>query len=258
MPERTSYKPGTPCWVDLSTPDLGAAIGFYRELFGWTEREVPGGYRLLLLRDRPVAGAIEQSPEMMEQSVPAMWTTYIAGVADDEVGAVRANGGGVVTGPADAADFGRVAVCTDPEGAMFGVWQGRSLPGAAIVNEPGSVSWSELNTRSLAEAINFYTAVFGWECEKVETGEGGPAYITWMVGGEAVGGALEIRAEWGGMSPQWATYFAVGDADAAVATVESGGGQIFTQPRDSEFGRWATVADPLGASFVLVQLPEPA
>jgi predicted enzyme related to lactoylglutathione lyase len=35
MPERTSYAPGTPCWIDIGT-DLDAAKPFYTSLFGWT------------------------------------------------------------------------------------------------------------------------------------------------------------------------------------------------------------------------------
>ena len=50
MSERTSYAPGTPCWVDLATPDLDAAASFYGGLFGWEIPELPnsaemGGYR---------------------------------------------------------------------------------------------------------------------------------------------------------------------------------------------------------------------
>ena len=41
MPERTSYEPGTPSWVDLGTSDLDASRAFYGELFGWTADE-PG------------------------------------------------------------------------------------------------------------------------------------------------------------------------------------------------------------------------
>ena len=35
MPEFTSYLPGTPSWVDLSTGDAAAAKAFYGALFGW-------------------------------------------------------------------------------------------------------------------------------------------------------------------------------------------------------------------------------
>lgn len=31
----TNYAQGTPCWIDIGTPDLDAAIAFYSDLFGW-------------------------------------------------------------------------------------------------------------------------------------------------------------------------------------------------------------------------------
>ena len=43
MPERTSYEPGTPSWVDLGTSDLDASRDFYGELFGWTADEAGPG-----------------------------------------------------------------------------------------------------------------------------------------------------------------------------------------------------------------------
>jgi predicted enzyme related to lactoylglutathione lyase len=39
MSERTSYTPSTPCWIDLSTPDIEAAAEFYGGLFGWEAPE---------------------------------------------------------------------------------------------------------------------------------------------------------------------------------------------------------------------------
>ena len=35
MPEFTEYAPGTPCWVDVTSPELDRTISFYSELFGW-------------------------------------------------------------------------------------------------------------------------------------------------------------------------------------------------------------------------------
>ena len=47
MSERTSYTPGTPCWVELSgTPDVEASESFYRELFGWEMPELPNSAEL--------------------------------------------------------------------------------------------------------------------------------------------------------------------------------------------------------------------
>jgi uncharacterized protein len=39
MPERDSYTPGTPCWVELGTSDIDAAVDFYGGLFDWDVAE---------------------------------------------------------------------------------------------------------------------------------------------------------------------------------------------------------------------------
>ena len=59
MAERSSYAPGTPSWVDLTTPDLEAALRFYGGLFGWEFEdagEAAGHYHQALLRGKRVAG----------------------------------------------------------------------------------------------------------------------------------------------------------------------------------------------------------
>jgi predicted enzyme related to lactoylglutathione lyase len=45
--ETEGFEHGIPSWVDLGTPDIDAAAGFYGDLFGWTveglARQRPGG-----------------------------------------------------------------------------------------------------------------------------------------------------------------------------------------------------------------------
>ena len=48
-------------------------------------------------------------------------------------------------------------------------------------------------------------------------------------------------------------YFGVEDVDAALSTVTRLGGTVLDGPMDSPFGRLATVADPQGASFQIIQ-----
>ena len=47
----TDYPPGTPSWVELSSPDVAASAAFYGELMGWSAiapgpDEETGGYRI--------------------------------------------------------------------------------------------------------------------------------------------------------------------------------------------------------------------
>src|ERR1700746_689714 len=127
MRTRDGYLPGGPCWVDTSQPDPDAAVAFYGGLFGWEFEDVmppgsPGRYFIARLGGGDVA-AVGSQPE---GSPPmAAWNTYIWVVsADAAVSKVLNAGGRVVMEPFDIMDAGRMAVCTDPAGAAFCVWQG--------------------------------------------------------------------------------------------------------------------------------------
>ena len=55
MSKRTSYAPGTPCWIDLGTPTKTRPAEFYGALFGWRveedeNAEQTGGYRVAMLK----------------------------------------------------------------------------------------------------------------------------------------------------------------------------------------------------------------
>ena len=54
--------------------------------------------------------------------------------------------------PFDVMAAGRMAVFTDPEGAVFFVWQAREHRGSQVVNEHGSNNFNVLNTRDLEGA----------------------------------------------------------------------------------------------------------
>ena len=56
MTEFSSYAHGTPCWVDVTSPDLDRTIEFYGGLFGWEADQDPrpeaGGYTMFTLRGK--------------------------------------------------------------------------------------------------------------------------------------------------------------------------------------------------------------
>ncbi len=165
VPERDGYIPGVPCWVDASEPDPEAAKGFYGGLFGWEFEDVmppgsDGRYFIARLRGRDAA-AVGSIPEAAPPM--AMWNTYIwVESADQAASKVRDAGGGVAMEPFDVGDAVRTAVCTDPEGAAFHLWEAKEHTGAGIVNHPGSLNLNGLNTRDVDRAKAFYGSVFGW------------------------------------------------------------------------------------------------
>ena len=100
-----------------------------------------------------------------------MWNTYVwVDNVDETVATARAAGGGVVSEPFDVMDSGRMAVLSDPEGAVFCVWQAKEHKGAKVVNEHGALNFNGLATRDPEGAAAFYGAVFGWRILTLPSG----------------------------------------------------------------------------------------
>ena len=255
MSQRTSYEPGTPCWVELAgIPDFSASEGFYRDLLGWEIPEQPnsaqlGGYRRAHLNGRDVAGA---SP-VMQDGQPCEWNTYISVEdADATMAKVRDAGGTVVVEPMDVMGMGKMAIFTDPTGAACGLWEPGTFAGAELVNEDGTFGWNELGTRDVAAAREFYGQVFGWTVDEQEM-PGMGTYYVWKDGEHTRAGMMDIT----GMAPDdapssWLVYFTVPDADAAAETTKAAGGQLLNGPVDIPVGRLAILMDPQGAMFAVM------
>jgi uncharacterized protein len=258
MSERTSYAAGTPCWIDLGTPDQDGAAYFYGALFGWSveedeNAEQTGGYRVARLKDKAVGGVMK----LMEEGQPPAWASYVSVEdADATVAKAREAGGSVMVEPMDVLDYGRMAFVVDPTGAAIGLWQPGVNIGAGLVNEPGALVWNELNTRDTAAAREFYAAVFGWAYADMEMDDGG-TYTGLKLGEDTVGGMLDVTGRVPDEVPaHWLVYFAVDDVDATVAKLQELGGSVSFGPVDIVAGRMAVAADPFGAVFAVIK-PKP-
>ena len=274
MPERDGYIPGVPCWIDTSQPDPEAAADFYGALFGWELEDVmppdaPGQYFMARIRGKDV-GAVGSIPEGAPQV--ATWNTYVwVDSADETASKVRDAGGSVMMEPFDVMDAGRMAVVTDPEGAVFFVWEARANKGSQIVNEHGSNNFNNLNTRDLERAKAFYGAVFGWETLELDRGarmwtlpgygdhleELSPGLRKGMeeMGApkgfeDVVAGVNEIRDDQPDTPAHWGLTFAVDDADAIAEKATELGGKVLAPPFDAPWVRMTVIADPQGATFV--------
>jgi predicted enzyme related to lactoylglutathione lyase len=253
MPE---YAPGTPSWVELSSPDPDASAAFYSGALGWSASEPgapeTGGYRMFQSEGKNVAGLMGH----MQEGQPTAWMTYIA-VADAEQTAERAQtaGGTLVMGPIDVMDLGRMAVLADPTGAVFGIWQAKAFAGADLVNEPVSLVWNEVHTSDTEADKAFYSSVFGWSAGRPSF-EGAPdSYTVWQLDGRNVAGMMQMVEGMfpPGTPPHWSVCFAVADADATVASAREHGGTVVAEPVDMPIGRFAAIIDPQGAWFTIMQ-----
>jgi uncharacterized protein len=110
---------GTLTWNELVTTDPAAAK-FYEQVLGVTTSTMDmgaGEYTLFHVGDQMVGGS---TPPPME-GVPNHWHVYFA-VDDADATAAKATelGGSVMVAPFDSP-VGRMAVLTDPQGAVFSI-----------------------------------------------------------------------------------------------------------------------------------------
>jgi uncharacterized protein len=275
MSEQDRYIPGVPCWIDTTQPDPEAAVAFYGGLFGWEFDDAmpagsPGSYYVARLRGGEVA-AVGSQPETVNGAADvAAWNTYVrVRDADETAARVRSAGGTVLMEPDDIGDSGRMAIFADPAGAAFRVWQAKAFPGAAVVNEHGSLNFNDLHTRDLEGARAFYGAVFGWELL------GAGTYSMWALAGygdlleqrtpgtregmaamgaperfeDVVASVSPIPGDQPGVPAHWGLTFAVDDADAIATRAAELGGRVVVPPFDAPWVRMTIISDPQGATL---------
>jgi len=125
------------------------------------------------------------------------------------------------------------------------------------MSDHGRFIWYELITPDMGGAKRFYGDVVGWAAQDLPMPDGGgEPYAILSANGAGVAGMMNLgapmKAE--GMPPNWTGYICVDDCDAAAAKVKSLGGSVMRPPLDIPgIGRFAIVADPVGAVFAIMK-----
>lgn len=112
--------------------------------------------------------------------------------------------------------------------------------------------WYEYMSEDVEAAAAFYAKVVGWRAG--DSGMPGHAYTILSVGDRPIGGMMTLPAELkaAGVPACWTGYVGVDDVDAAVASLVAAGGAVHRPTMDiPDVGRFAVVADPTGAAFIL-------
>ena len=121
-----------------------------------------------------------------------------------------------------------------------------------MASSNGNFVWYDLMSTDAKAAEAFYRGVVGWRMQ--DAGMPDRSYTILSAGETAVGGLMALPPEAcdAGAKPVWSGYVAVDDVDAFASRVKQAGGAIHHPPDDIPgVGRFAFVADPQGATFVL-------
>ena len=107
---------------ELHSKSSAEAKKFYGQVFGWkySEMQMPNGaYTMVSTGGKTGAGIMHAQPGQ-----PPAWLSYI-GVDSVKraVNKITKRGGKVVMPFTKVGNMGAMAICSDPHGAVFGVWE---------------------------------------------------------------------------------------------------------------------------------------
>ena len=256
MSATNTFSQGFFNWVNLSTTDTQGAEDFYNDIFGWEPHDRPTGpnsaYTMMYLGDKAAAALSGMDSKLRELSVPPHWLCSIAVDSCDAVAEkVAACGGRLAGGPFDASDLGRIAICCDPTGAHFAIWEARKHHGAAVIHQPGAMSWHELVSNDSTTSQAFFEKVFGWVAQSQRMGP--MDYTIFSLNSVRVAGMSSMPGHFPTIPSYWMVYFSVDDCEQSTQQVRERGGRILAWPMGlSGLGRFSVVEDPQHAIFGII------
>ena len=117
---------GALCWNELVTTDAERAKAFFGELLGWQYATDESGYASIRNGGRLNGGIRTQTED--ERGIPAKWLAYFTVENAGEAVRDAERVGGRIMLQATEIHSGRIAVIADPQGAAFGVFEGKTDP----------------------------------------------------------------------------------------------------------------------------------
>jgi len=246
-------KTGEFCWFNMLTPQPAEARVFFDKLLGWTYAEIPGIGHRVQVGGRDIGGVFDLAGPNTPPGTPPLIGVMVKVDSADAAGEKVTSLGGKAKPAFDIMDEGRMAVCFDPNGAEFDVWEPKKGPGTDVdSNLHGAPSWFETMTTDVDRATTFYSGLFGWTPEVMQMP--GFEYTTFKHGTAAVAGMMQITPEMGKLRPHWGTYFTVTDADETAREAVKLGAKLCLPVRDIPgIGRFGGITSPQGVTFYVIQ-----
>ena len=242
-------------WHDLMSKSPEADLAFLKALIGYTvnDRDMGdmGNYPMLMVGEAGVGGVVGMEAE---QPQPSHWIGYVAvSDLDTTLTALVAAGGTIHIPAFPVSDVGRIAIVSDPNGAVFSPMEPATAEdmSSGPPRAQGHFCWWELVTSDPAGAQAFYSKVLGWGCHEIDMG--GRPYWLWTQGADAMNPGGMMRHSEGLSDPAfWLMYVLVDDVDAATERVADLGGAVMATPMDVPGqGRMSVITTPSGAAMAL-------
>jgi hypothetical protein len=248
------HKVGKFVWYDLLTDDVLAVKRFYGGLFGWEfegEERVDAEYTVIRHDGTPIGGIVFRKEKKVDHS---QWLSYLSVPdVDKAVDMIKVKNGIIYREPFELPDRGRVAVVTDPQGAVIVLIKSQSGDPADRGLITNNWLWTELFASDVKEAADFYSQLVGYTVEEFDTGLKIPYFV--FKQNETLRGGL-LKIPWEGVKPNWLPYVLVDDPGKIAGQVQSLGGQVLIAPdKNIRQGSVALIQDPMGAVFAIQKWP---
>jgi uncharacterized protein len=250
-------------WYELMTPDAVGAKAFYQAVVpGWTIQ--PGtaetdDYGFIENADGGMTGGLlKLTKEMADHGAQPCWVGYI-GVDDVDATliAIEAAGGKILMPARDVPMAGRIAMVADCCGAPFYVMMPTPPPSGgentcfSATNRTGRCGWNELMAGNAANAIAFYSDLFGWTLPEAMDMGAMSLYQFIEHDGVQIGAIMQKMPEM--PVPFWSHYFWVPSIAKATDAIAANGGTVINGPMEVPGDDWIVQGiDPQGAMFALV------
>jgi predicted enzyme related to lactoylglutathione lyase len=241
------------CWINMLTPQPAEAREFFAELLGWTYAEIPGVGHLMQVGGRDIGGIFDLTGPRTPPGTPPLIGVMVKVESADAISAKVKSLGGKAKPAFDIMDQGRMAVCNDPNGAEFDVWEPKNMHGTDVDStQHGAPSWFETLTTDVDRATKFYSALFGWTPEVKPMAR--YEYTVFKLGTDPVAGLMPIMPHMGKLAPHWATVFTVTDADEVAGKAVAPGAKLCVPVQDIPgVGRSCGITSPQGVTFYVIE-----
>lgn len=243
---------GSFCWFNILTPQSAAAREFFGALLGWSYTEMPGVGHTVQVAGADVGTLFDLTESGASDMTPPHVGVMLR-VEDTEAACRRVDALGGRASPAfDLMDQGRMAVCVDPGGAEFDIWEPKQVQQAKREGHAhGAAGWFELATSDSASTLAFYAGLFGWTASSAA--RSGGDYTLFKLGDACIAGMVARRSLLAHAEARWTAFFHVNDVERTLREALALGATLTSPLVDVPgVGRSCGLRSPQGLEFRLV------